>query len=100
MTPRKRRLTILLVILLIGCAPFISVSIAAAVANAYGCRLDEAAIYPCIVHGRDFGEVLATMSLAGWAGLITVPAAVSALMGWGVALLLRAIWRRRSVFRR
>jgi hypothetical protein len=100
MTPRKRRFAILSVILLIGCAPFISVSIAAAVADAYGCRLDEAAIYPCIIHGRDFGGVLATMSLAGWAGLITIPAAISTLMGWGMALLLRAIWRGRSVFRR
>ncbi|WP_116137616.1 hypothetical protein [Trinickia diaoshuihuensis] len=94
MTPNKRRLTIVLLIILVGIAPFISVAIAGAIADAHGCRLDEAGIYPCVVGGHDFGELLATMSMAGWAGLLTIPAAISVLMLWGFVELLLVFLRK------
>jgi hypothetical protein len=100
MTPGKRRIVALSLIVLIGISPFISVFIAAAIADAHGCRLDEAATYPCLVGGRDLGELLGTMSLMGWAGLITIPGAVSLLMLWAVVALVRAaLGRIRSIGR-
>ncbi|WP_206956521.1 hypothetical protein [Trinickia acidisoli] len=96
MTPGKRRLFVLSSILLIGAAPFISVSIAEVVASANQCRLDEAGIYPCVVHGHDFGNLLSTMFVAGWAGLVTIPAAICALMLWGAVALIRSGRRLKS----
>ncbi|MGG1948083.1 hypothetical protein AB1286_25310 [Trinickia sp. NRRL B-1857] len=95
MTRNKRRIAILFSILAIGFSPFISVSIAAAIADAHGCRLDEAGIYPCVIGGHDYGSLLGTMSLAGWAGLITIPAATSILMLWGIVELLLVVLRKR-----
>jgi hypothetical protein len=94
MTPAKRRIVALSLIVLIGFSPFISVCIAGAIADAHGCRLDEAAIYPCIIGGRDWGGLLGTMSLMGWAGLITIPGAVSVLFLWGLVTLLLFVLRR------
>jgi ABC-type enterochelin transport system permease subunit len=94
MTPRKRRIVAILLIILIGISPFISVFIASVIADAHGCRLDEAATYPCVVGGRDVGDLLGAMSLMGWAGLITIPSAVSVLFWWGVVALVRLILRR------
>jgi len=94
MTPGKRRIVALLLILLIGASPFISVCIAGAIADAHGCRLDEAAAYPCIIGGRDWGDLLSAMSLMGWAGLITIPGAIWLLFVWGLVALVRFVVRK------
>ncbi|WP_259675340.1 hypothetical protein [Burkholderia pseudomallei] len=64
----------------IGGAPFIPVIIAGVVASANGCRLDEAGAYPCVMLGHDFGVLLATMGMLGWAGLVTIPIAMGLLV--------------------
>jgi hypothetical protein len=94
MTPGKRRIVAVLLILLVGVSPFISVSIAAAIADAHGCRLDEAAAYPCLIGGRDWGDLLCAMNLMGWAGLITIPGAIWLLLVWGLVVLVRFVARK------
>ncbi|MHA7212227.1 hypothetical protein ACX83E_00025 [Burkholderia pseudomallei] len=64
----------------IGGAPLILVIIASAAAGANGCGLDEAGAYPCIILGRDFGRILATMSVLGWAGPVTISIAIGLLL--------------------
>lgn len=100
MTTGKRRVLFLLLIVLIGAAPFISVTIAGIIANTHDCRLDEAGAYPCVIAGHDYGNLLSTMSVAGWFGLITLPAAVSLIFFWGIAMALRALLRRMRSARR
>lgn len=95
MTIAKRRVLLLLLILLMGAAPLISVTIAGIAASLNDCRLDEAAAYPCVIAGHDFGELLSTMSVAGWFGLVTLPAAISLIFCWGVWLALRLLLRKR-----
>jgi hypothetical protein len=94
MTPGKRNVLALLLIVLIGISPFISVAIAGSVAGAYGCRLDEAGVYPCVIFGHDFGDLLGAMGVLGWAGLVTIPAALAVLGLWGAARLLRLARKR------
>jgi hypothetical protein len=94
MSPGKRNVVALVLIVLIGISPFISVVIAGLVASAYGCRLDEAGVYPCVIVGHDFGGLLGAMGVLGWAGLVTMPAALAVLGLWGAASLLRLARKR------
>lgn len=96
MTSRKRYLLALLLILLIGLWPGISVFVAGAVADANGCRLDEANVYPCVILGHDFGELLYAMEVLGWAGLVTMPIAALLFWVWAVMLVIHFIRRRRQ----
>lgn len=86
-------------ILVIGGAPFILVIIASSAGGANGCGLDEAGAYPCIILGRDFGRLLATMSVLGWADPVTIPIAIGPLLLWGVATILPLTWKRRTIKR-
>ncbi|MEX3959678.1 hypothetical protein [Trinickia sp. EG282A] len=95
MTPLKRYFAALLLILLIGLWPLISVSVAGAVADANGCGLDEGSVHPCIVLGHDFGELLYAMEVLGWAGLVTMPIATLLFWVWVLMLVLHLV-RRRS----
>lgn len=97
MTPTKKHVVALSLILVIGVAPFIPVAIAGAVASANGCRLDEAGAYPCVILGHDLGGLLATMGVLGWAGLMTIPMAIGLLVLWGAVTMLRLTWRRRTL---
>lgn len=73
MTLFKRYLLAFALIALFTVSPFIPVVIAGVVATANGCRLDEAGFYPCVILGHDFGELLGTMGMLGWLGLVTFP---------------------------
>lgn len=86
--PWGRYLVLLAVIALLALFPVISVYAAYLVADANGCRLDEAGVYPCIVYGADVGGVLAVMALLGWLMLATVPMGGIALCLWSTALLI------------
>ena len=38
-------------------APIGSVMLCAASANAYGCKVDEGSMHPCIINGQDYGQL-------------------------------------------
>ncbi|MBK7161443.1 MAG: hypothetical protein IPH79_02620 [Sphingomonadales bacterium] len=57
--------------LLLAIAPVLLTFIAAGIAQAYGCQLDEGSAHKCIIAGRDYGETLYTMGVAFWMFILT-----------------------------
>ena len=47
-------------------APIGSVMLCGAIANAYGCKVDEGSVHPCIINGQDYGHLLYTLGVLGW----------------------------------
>jgi hypothetical protein len=87
----------LFAILAFAFAPVGSVILCAAIANAYGCKVDEGSVHPCIIGGHDYGELLYDLGVMGWFMLATLPAGVVAFVFWLIALILhRATWQRRA----
>ncbi len=85
---RKHALIFFLLLLVFTLFPLIPVLLASTIANLNDCRLDEAGFYPCIVLGVDMGELLGTMAMLGWFGIITLPlGGVLSCIGLG-----RLIW--------
>jgi len=69
----------------------------AAIANAYGCKVDEGSIHPCIINGQDHGQLLYTLGVLGWLMLVTLPAGLFAFVVWLIILILhRQSWRKRA----
>ena len=86
----------LLVIVAFAFAPIGSVILCGAIANAYGCKVDEGSVHPCIINGHDYGELLYSLGVMGWLMLATLPAGLFAFVGWLILLILhRASWQKR-----
>src|SRR6476619_458909 len=84
----------LLVILAFAFAPIGSVILCAAIANAYGCKVDEGSVHPCIINGHDYGELLYSLGVMGWFMLVTIPGGLVAFASWLIFLVLhRVAWR-------
>ena len=63
----------------------------AAIANAYGCKVDEGSMHPCIINGQDHGQLLYTLGV-----LVTLPAGLFAFVVWLIILIRhRQSWRKR-----
>ncbi len=78
-------------VLWVGC--FIAVI---ALSGLGGCAIDEGNIHPCMVMGRDVGELAATLGIyAAWGPLIFGPFTIGAGMIWGIYAIVRALVRRR-----
>ena len=94
--PRILYLLALVVIFAFAFAPIGSVMLCAAIANAYGCKVDEGSVHPCIINGQDYGHLLYTLGVLGWLMLVTIPGGLLAFVIWLVVLILhRASWRKR-----
>src|SRR6476646_1430231 len=86
----------LLVIVAFAFAPIGSVILCAAIANAYGCKVDEGSVHPCIINGHDYSEVLYSLGVMGWFMLVTIPGGLIAFVSWLIFLILhRVAWRKR-----
>jgi len=60
-----------------------------------GCRIDEGGIYPCVVLGRDIGELAATLGvLAAWGSMIFIPLTFALAGLWLAITLIAALIRR------
>src|ERR1043166_9238178 len=87
---------VLALIILLAFAPIGSVVLCAAIANAYGCKVDEGSVHPCIINGHDYGELLYSLGVMGWFMLVTIPAGLVAFVRWRILLILhRVAWRKR-----
>jgi hypothetical protein len=88
----------ILLVLILGfvLAPMGSVMLCGAIANAYGCRVDEGSVHPCIIGGQDYGQLLYTLGVLGWLMLVTLPCGFLAFAVWLIVLILhRGGWRKR-----
>ncbi|MFC7052951.1 hypothetical protein ACFQI3_09665 [Hansschlegelia quercus] len=81
-------------ILLLAFLPLILALGASAIADAAGCRLDEASSYPCIIGGVDFGDMLAVMFVLGWLSLVSLPFGAAAVLAWLIVLAVDVVWQR------
>jgi hypothetical protein len=87
----------LFLILAVMLSPVGSVVACGWFANAHGCKVDEGSVHPCIVGGKDYGQLLYTLGVLGWLMLVTIPAGALALAIWVVILILHlSAWRRRT----
>lgn len=79
-------------------APVGSVLIAGTVANTFGCKVDEGSVHPCLIGGKDYGQLLYTLGVLGWLMLVTLPIGLLALLVWSAILLIHyRTWRKRDV---
>jgi hypothetical protein len=73
----------------LGVAPLMTAMLASAVAQCAKCKLSEAGVGPCVIAGKDVGNLLYAMFVSGWLLLITFPGALLAALGYSVYLLVR-----------
>ena len=67
------------------------------IANAHGCRVDEGSVHPCVINGKDYGQLLYTLGVMGWFMLLTLPAGGITFVLWLIVLVLhRSAWRKRA----
>jgi hypothetical protein len=86
----------LLLIVVFAFVPVGSVVLCSVIANAYGCKVDEGSVHPCIINGQDYGHLLYTLGVLGWLMLVTIPGGLLAFAIWLIVLILhRASWRKR-----
>jgi hypothetical protein len=74
-------LLVLLMIFGFAFAPIGSVMLCGAIANAYGCEVDEGLVHPCIINGRDYGELLYSLGVMGWLMVVSLPGGLFAFVG-------------------
>ncbi len=87
---------VLVPIIFLALAPVGSVVACGLIANAYGCRVDEGSVHPCIINGLDYGQLLYTLGVLGWLMLVTLPGGAFAFVVWLLVLIFhRASWRKR-----
>lgn len=85
---------VVVVVLVLCIAPLLSVLIAGGIASLKGCQLHEGFANPCVVAGRDIGELLYVMGMMVWPMLITLPVGVVVLAGWMGIEIFRSLRRR------
>lgn len=90
---------VVLLILLLGLLPVISVAVASSIADANDCTLHEGFANPCVIDGTDYGETLYVMGMMGWFMIATVPLAVLAALAY-IVIVLVVIFVRRTLRRR
>jgi hypothetical protein len=87
---------VLVFIVLFAFAPVGSVMTCAWIANSHGCQVDEGSVHPCVINGKDYGQLLYTLGVLGWLMLVTIPGGLFAFVVWLIVLILhRASWRKR-----
>jgi hypothetical protein len=87
---------VLVFIVLFAFAPIGSVMTCAWIANSHGCKVDEGSVHPCIIDGKDYGQLLYALGVLGWLMLVTIPGGLFAFVIWLIVLILhRASWRKR-----
>ena len=87
---------VLVLIMLVALAPVFSVMACGFIANAFGCRVDEGSVHPCIINGIDYGQLLYTLGVLGWLMLGTIPGGAIAFVIWLLVLIIhRVSWQKR-----
>jgi hypothetical protein len=93
--PWRRYLLVFLLIVLVICAPMISVLTSMTIAKITGCTLHEGFTNTCSVLGFDIGDTLHTMFLMGWFMLLTIPYGIIILILMIATCLVHAVIHHR-----
>jgi hypothetical protein len=89
-------LIVLFLILAVALAPLGSVVVCSWIANTHGCKVDEGSVHPCMIGGKDYGQLLYTLGVLGWLMIATIPGGALAFLVWLIVLILhRTSWRKR-----
>ncbi|MEQ9233443.1 hypothetical protein [Coleofasciculus sp. E2-BRE-01] len=83
-------------ILLFSISPILSVLIASLIADRFGCRLHEGFANPCIINGKDYGETLTSMFIAGWYIFLSIPIGMVLLILYPVSIVLIKAMKRKG----
>ena len=95
--PWFRYWVVLILIAAVAAAPIGSVIACEIIGNANGCQVDEGSVHPCVINGKDYGELLYRLGVMGWFMLVTIPAGACAFAIWLIILIChRSAWRKRS----
>ena len=100
--PRKKfpwviYLIALFLILEVALAPVGSVVVCSWIANTHGCKVDEGSVHPCMIGGKDYGQLLYALGVLGWLMVVTIPGGALAFFVRLIILILhRAPWRKRG----
>ena len=73
--------------------PLFAILVTATVAGVLGCEVNEGGPTPCLVYGTDIGEVLSSLMVIGWFGLLTIPLLMALFAVW--AVLEAYVWGRQ-----
>jgi hypothetical protein len=92
--PMRAFRAVMAVLLLVCLAPLMSMAVAEFIAQVNGCKLDLAAVHPCVVGGRDIGHALLTLGMMGYFLFATMPAVFAIVIAWVLIELIA--WLRRS----
>lgn len=83
-----KHIIIVSAILLFTISPILSVLIASLIADGFNCELNEGLVKPCMINGKDYGETLSSMFIAGWFIFLSIPAGGFLLVLYPILLLL------------
>lgn len=95
MTRARRAVLIYVALVGFGLGPLFVALAAGGIANALGCRLNEAAAHPCQLGPFDIGESLYGFGMMGWLSIATLPLAGLAMAGFTLYLLIRRLRQPR-----
>ena len=86
-------LLVFLAIVMVSAAPVLSAMTAGLIASANGCDLHEGFVNPCVIGGSDRGEILYSMFVLAWFGMVSLPIGAIALVVWLVVLVIALLAR-------
>ena len=81
---------VLLILTVVAWLPIVLAFAASGVAEAMGCRLNEAGTHPCLLAGHDIGDALYTGFMMFWIAILMMPLMAISIVGWLV------LWVRRA----
>ncbi|WP_407493223.1 hypothetical protein [Pseudooceanicola sp. MF1-13] len=84
------------VIIFVCLLPVFGVAWSSWFAERHGCTLNEAGAHPCVVNGKDYGDLLAGAFVSGWFMLLTLPVAALTSIVLVLTLIIRWVRNRRT----
>ena len=84
-------ITTFFVIVVVALLPLLITIVAIAVANAYGCQVDESSVHPCIIGGIDHGADLQAGAMMFWFFLFSVPLAFVLFVVWLIVFIIHLV---------
>lgn len=68
------------------------------IAEAFGCEVNLNSVVPCVIHGKDYGQLIYDLGFLIWYSYFTLPAGLALFGVWAVAAIIALIvhFRRRG----